>query len=474
MTVRTSPIPLYEALAEVGITGWGWNDLLPYFTKYENLTAPEDSQTNAHVAVNESVHGTEGPDYFFRAMNELGVETNLDSASGDNKGVWTSTCAIDPDAATRVSADTAYLKHGTSNLQIMTETQVTRILLEPSTKGKVKAKGVEYIKGGKVGTATARKEVILSAGAYQTPQILEQSGIGDARILAKYSIPSVIDLPSVGTNLRKRLIVEHIYATMSFELKAPYTSWDALRDPDVAAEELQKFKTQQKGKLTTVPMTFAFLSLDKIWNETQVSEFRHKLSHAMGDHPFTPKMREIQKSWLSHVPFLEIVSTARFVPVGGLQPEDGKSYYTFSACLQHPLSQGTVHIHAANMTSSPRIDPQFFANDLDMEILVEGLKYCRKIASTAALSEITVGESYPGVSVESDDDLKDFIKRTFNPVWHPIGTAAMLPQKYGGVVDSQLRVYGTANLRVVDASILPLHFSAHPMATLYAIGEKVQ
>ncbi len=128
------------------------------------------------------------------------------------------------------------------------------------------------------------------------------------------------------------------------------------------------------------------------------------------------------------------------------EPDAGKNYYSLAACLEHPVSQGTVHIQSANVTENPLIDPQFFAKDSDMDIILDGIKYCRKIASTKALAEITVGEVAPGTS---NTDLREYAKSNFSPVFHPIGTAAMLPKEFGGVVDEHLRVYGTANLRVV-------------------------
>ncbi|KAF9012266.1 alcohol oxidase [Hymenopellis radicata] len=481
MQVNRANIEEYNTFADFGINGWGWKDLLLYFKKYENLTASQKSQDQAHVTVNSSVHGTDGPvdvtypieitaaqDYFFQAMNELGVPSNPDSSSGDNRGVWTSTCAIDPTTATRVSADTAYLKLNGSNLHIMTEARVSRILFKTSQKGEVVADEVEFIQDGKVVRAKATKEVILSAGAYQTPQILELSGIGDPAILAKYGISSVVDLPTVGKNLQ-----EHIYVSTTFELKPSYTSWDVLRDPVVAAAEFQKYETDKTGKLTTVPFAFAFISPDELWDKQEVSDIKKKLGTSDSETPFTHKMSDIQKNWLSSVPFVEIMWIGYFMPSNvKAEPDAGKNYYSLAACLEHPLSQGTVHIQSANVTENPVIDPQFFAKDLDMDIILDGIKYCRKVAETKALAEITVGEVAPGDNIQSNTDLREYAKSNFSPVFHPIGTAAMLPKELGGVVDAHLRVYGTANLRVVDASILPLHFTAHPMATLYAIAEK--
>jgi hypothetical protein len=217
----------------------------------------------------------------------------------------------------------------------------------------------------------------------------------------------------------------------------------------------------------------------------------------------------MQKEWLDgNIPFLESAFTfyslqlcwraprigifPGFIPLPGHAPEAGKSYCTFFLALAHAFSRGTVHISSADPLAAPAIDPCALDNGLDVAILVEAIKYSRRLAATDSLRSVIKREVLPGAEVQSDSELADYVRKTVSTVFHPIGTAAMLPRTEGGVVDASLKVYGTANLRVVsryfyslaftyvrrrvqiDASIIPIHVSAHTQATVYAIAEKVR
>lgn len=132
--------------------------------------------------------------------------------------------------------------------------------------------------------------------------------------------------------------------------------------------------------------------------------------------------------------------------------QPGKAYSTLAACLQRPLSRGSVHILSSDPLTKPIVDPELLSAEPDLSVLLAGLRFCRKVASTTAMQSIVAKEVSPGPEVESDEDLKSFIRRNLNPVYHPIGTAAMLPQEIGGVVDGELKVYGVDNLRIVRPS----------------------
>ncbi|THU89578.1 alcohol oxidase [Dendrothele bispora CBS 962.96] len=414
MQLNRSMAEEYDAFETLGIKGWSWNELLPYFKKSESLSVKPSETASASVQVDQNVHGTSGPiqttvpleiavsqERFFDALQELNVGLN---------------------------PDCAYLKpcSSLSNLTVYTEAQATKILFK-TTSGDVVAEAVEYVKDNQKCKAIASREVILCAGTYQTPQLLEQSGIGEPGILTSYGIEPLVVLPGVGTNLR-------------------IDSWDSLQDPAKLAEELEKY------------------SQGEIQEDSR--------GYTASDDPIVAKIKKLQLDGFNQLPLLEIMEVASFTPSDVAKPEEGKTYCSLASCLQRPLSHGTVHINSVDPMERPVINPNFFSNTADIEILVEAMKYCRKIVSTASMSKIIQKEVSPGPKVTTDEDLMSFIKRNFATVFHPIGTAAMLPREAGGVVDSELKVYGTANVRVMDASILPVQFSGHPIATIYAMAEK--
>ncbi|KAF9070237.1 glucose-methanol-choline oxidoreductase, partial [Rhodocollybia butyracea] len=150
-------------------------------------------------------------------------------------------------------------------------------------------------------------------------------------------------------------------------------------------------------------------------------------------------------------------------------PEAGKKYLSFAGCLQFPFSTGTIHITSTDATVQPAIDPGYFTDDFDLDVLVSTVKFIRKVARTGGFQEMLGSEVDPGTDIQSDSDILEYIKNFGNSEFHTVGSAAMLPREKGGVVSPELKVYGTDNIRVVDLSILPLQISAHPMSTLYGV-----
>jgi choline dehydrogenase-like flavoprotein len=166
---------------------------------------------------------------------------------------------------------------------------------------------------------------------------------------------------------------------------------------------------------------------------------------------------------------IELLTVDGFTQRAGITAAPNKTYMTFFAAQQHLLSRGSIHINSSNATVHPVINPNYFSVPFDVKVATAGTAYCRKVAATQQYTAILGTEVYPGQGA----DLQNFTTTSgFNTACHPIGTASMLPRQDGGVVDSSLKVYGTANVRVVDASIIPLHISAHPQGTVYGIAEK--
>ncbi len=150
----------------------------------------------------------------------------------------------------------------------------------------------------------------------------------------------------------------------------------------------------------------------------------------------------------------------------------GKGFFSLIAAIMHPFSRGTVHINASNPLGKPLIDPRYLSNEYDLQAAIAAIKKCRQIALTPPIRDVWVSEYEPGLNnVNTDAEWRDFVLNTALTIYHPVGTCSMLPKRDGGVVDSKLKVYGTENLRVVDASIIPVLISAHMQTAVYGIAE---
>ncbi|KAJ7173929.1 alcohol oxidase [Mycena crocata] len=485
MTLNRAHEVEYNAIETLGSPGWDWKGLLEYFRKSETFVASPEEQTKYQVDFNPSTHGTSGPIHrtlpkwtsdvqtpFIEGMSHLGVPWNRDASSGNNFGLWTSNHSIDGDGA-RVSSASAYYEPNKSNpnLVVVAGAHATRIMLNSSAdaSGNLVASGVEYIKDGKSLTVSARKEVLVCAGAFKSPQLLELSGIGDKKVLDAHGIDVKLDLPAVGTNLRSHPILQdHFWSPFVTETDPKYESAEVLGDPARAAKEWKIYEESKTGMLSgTCSTLYAFLA------KKYYMEEGYKIPEQMST-SLHPTLANLQKGWLNadEAPFLEITLFPGFLPVVGHSPEPGKSYFSVFLCLTHPFSSGTVHIASADPLAPPAIDYHVLDNQVDVDLLVRGIRFARKLVATPSLKDVVARELLPGPAVQTDEEIADFIRGTVSTVFHPLGTTPMLPRKDGGVVDASLKVYGTANIRVVDASIIPIQMSAHTQATVYAIAEK--
>ncbi|KAK6981135.1 GMC oxidoreductase [Favolaschia claudopus] len=450
----------YNVFESLGSPGWNFKEFLKYFRKSETFAPTEEEISRQQIDFNEATHGNSGPLHrtaprwitdlqkpVIEGLQTLGVNYNRDGSSGDNTGMWISGHSIDTNGA-RCSSATAYYEPNKSkpNLVVITGAQATRILFndELDTNGKIVASGVEYHKDGQLQRVSAKKEVILSAGAFRTPQLLELSGIGQKSILEAQKIPVKVDLPGVGINLRKLSVLCDLTITDSIQS--------------------QKSKG---GKLSTFfSALFSFLPKNHFMSPNYMipQDMRTNLN---------PEIEAIQKQWIAanEIPFLEIALFPGYIPAVVQQPQPGKSYCTIFIALSHAFSSGSVHIASSDPLTAPAVDYSVLDNPVDVDILVNAIEFARKLVATQSLSGV-MQEVCPGPAMTDKAELEKFVRGNISTVFHPIGTAAMLPKSKGGVVDASLKVYGTANLRVVDASVMPIHISAHIQATVYAIAEK--
>ncbi|KAJ8474322.1 hypothetical protein ONZ51_g7298 [Trametes cubensis] len=472
----------YDAFETLGNPGWNWNELLKYMKKSEKtLPVPvEDSSKYGLVTPDPQFHGDSGPIVkgyptwfnplhlqFLETLEKLGVPKNPESDNGNNLGGVTTFVTVDSSSALRSYSANAYYEPnaGRKNLVILTNSTVTKINFR-SGSSPLQAVGVELMNGSQRYNATARKEVILAAGAFQTPQILELSGIGNKDILSKHGIDTLVNLPS-----------DHVYVYSIHEIDPTYETIDDIVEPEVLARQQELYKSRLGYLSTALASLFGFLPAKSFASPEQLSQWKEQaLATAEKAPAGLRKQLELQIEWFLNPESVE----AELLPFPGffrgspLKPEPGARYSSMVSSLMHPLSRGSVHIASADPTAPPAIDPNYFSNPLDLEMLLAILKFTLdKVYKTSPFSDPVRKQVSPSPEeCASDETLKEYIKNNCGCVYHPLGSASMLPREDGGVVDPQLKVYGTANVRVVDASVIPMQLSAHTQATVYAIAEK--
>ncbi|HUN45536.1 MAG TPA: GMC oxidoreductase, partial [Stellaceae bacterium] len=314
-----------------------------------------------------------------------------------------------------------------SNLTVATRALTTRILVENGA-----AVGVEYRQDGRLVTARARGEVLLSAGAFGSPQILQLSGLGPAALLRQHGIPVIRDIPGIGADLQ-----DHLQARILYRVTRPITLNDVVNSWERKLRAGMRYILWRKGPLA-IPAGYAggFFRTDP------------RLE--------TPDVQ------------CHLLLFSADKPGGNLHPFPGM---TASICQLRPESRGTVRIKSTDAAEAPEIRPNYLSTETDKRTMVEGLKLLRRITGAPALEPYIEAESDPGPGCASDADLLAFVRRRGTTIFHPTSTCRMGIDELA-VVDPELRVRGTANLRVVDCSAMPSLVSGNTNAGAIMIGEK--
>ncbi|GAA5997649.1 GMC family oxidoreductase [Rhodotorula paludigena] len=462
-----------------GSSAWSWQNLLPFYKKAEHFFAPGTNTENEVPTFTASTHGTTGPidvSYppylapsfrgFFQSLRALGVPAAQDLHSGNNIGVNYAPSTIDPSDRTR-SYSVEYLEVAPS-LVIVTGVQVTKINFAGAkdTAENVVARSVTFVPvgGGQKVVANASREVILSAGTVQTPQLLELSGIGDPAILNLLGISTLVNLPGVGANLQ-----DHPAVVDVFRLKPGVPSLDQLQDPVALAAALADY-AQGRGILTEALFPLAYLRLGDFLNATELAQVETLGSQANNPQLSAQQYGASQTLWSKNVPVMELLSVNVYFGNGEAEPNQG--YVSLAACLQHSLSRGSIHITSSDPLAPPAIDPNYLQSQLDTFLLAKAGQYLRRVAAQSPLADFIESEAEPGPAVQSEQQWEDWTRSVVRTEYHPIGTASMTARANRGVVAPNLKVYGTANVRVVDMSVVPVHVSSHTQTVAYAIAEK--
>jgi choline dehydrogenase-like flavoprotein len=480
----------YDAWELLGNTGWNWDSLLPYFKKSTTFTPPLASNVQDFgITYDASYYGTNGPiqasypnfEYddmkkIWAAFKAAGIPLPREHAAGLAVGAFWTPTALQPETQTRSSAKNAYFDpiKSRSNLILSTGKKVTEILFEQSfmSWGPPKANGVQYTSnnGGSIGKVYAKREVILAAGSVFTPQLLQLSGIGPRDILNAAGIRVKKDLSSVGANMQ-----DHPNANLVFDLRnmAKVNIYSG-QDPAYNATAWNDYETKKTGPLTQAHgSSLAFLSLNSI--TIQASQIVQTLK-TQSILSFLPtiynKDSSLQRGMLKQ---REIIANL----LNSLDAAAGEIPMTpfglAISALQRPLSRGSINVDPKNKYGNPVVQFNTFSNPIDRQILVEMVRWTRKHWARQELAMYEPVEVSPGAQYQTDDEIINALI-TQNGLGasfaHMSGTCSMMPETLGGCVSSDLTVYGTKQLSVVDASIIPLIPATHLQATMYAVAEK--
>ncbi|KAK2603404.1 hypothetical protein N8I77_009866 [Diaporthe amygdali] len=478
-----------EAWEKLGNKGWSYEAfdeaLKKAFTLHKTSGAKEG---NGPVQVTVSEPTTLLQKAWVGGMESIGFPIS-DPVSGHVCGAVIAPESIDPATKQRSYATNAYLDPVRSrpNLMILTETTVTKVLIDkPSAGNGAVAKGVQYTsKDGTPQTVNARREVIISAGTINSPRILELSGIGGAKLLQSLGVDVVVDNPHVGENLQN-----HVFTGVAFEVNDDVDTIDAFfrQEPDAVAAAMQDYATKGTGPMSTCNMiTSAHLPLPEFHTDDGRKEIQELLStlnpedDAQHSSPTTPAFAAAHQDFVRSIltdpqqPLGFYVMGPAFVPFEGPSPDyraPGK-WISIAVEVSHPLSRGSVHItsaaseHAGSNTGV-RVDPRYLSHP-HLEIMARQLRFTEQVIGHA---KPLAGLLKPRADRWTEMvDAKEYVKRTVNGSHHYVGTCSMMPRALGGVVDERLRVYGCPNLRVCDASIVPIQPMANTQSVVYGVAE---
>ncbi|MEH6696569.1 MAG: choline dehydrogenase [Hyphomonas sp.] len=421
----------YDQWAQMGLKGWSYADVLPYFKRSEAYEGGDNAFHGGAGPLRVSESPMSSPIYraFIQAGEQAGYKLTDDFNGADQEGFGRYQRTIHK--GERWSASFGYLRpiEGVRpNLTVISTGLVTRVLIENG-----RATGVEVVegKGALTQQILADKEVVLCAGAVQSPQILMLSGIGNPEHLDRFGIKATVKSPGVGQNLQ-----DHLDVTVIHEMTQPVSAYSMQKGVKKLGVGLQYLYNQTGAGADNFLQAGAFLNSREGLSMPDIQ--LHLVNAIMMDH-------------------------------GNHDPK--KDGFTVHACQLRPESRGTVCLASADPFAHPAIDPNYLATEEDRRVMREAVKMVREVCGQSALNALRGNEILPGASVETDDDIDSFIRRTGETIYHPVGTVAMGTSE-SSPVDPELRVRGVDGLRVVDASVMPTLIGGNTNAPTIMIAEK--
>ena len=420
----------YDRWAAAGATGWGYEDLLPYFRKAESNSRFSNRYHGADgpLTVSDPISPLKITAAFIKAAQEAGVPYNPDFNGAEQEGVgYHQTTTRD---GRRGSAAVSYLHPARvrKNLTVITRAQVRRILVEPE-----RAVAVEYLRDGssEVERANAGQEIIVTSGAIGSPKLLMLSGIGPADHLRSLGIPVVADLEGVGQNLQ-----DHLDCYTVYDCNGPHSYYGVDQYVKQAWWGMQYLLFRNGPVTTNIVEAGAFVKADPA----------------------------------SEIPDTQLHFLPAYVVDHGMMRIRGYGVCLYTNLLR-PKSRGTVRLASADPDQAPLIDPNYLGDPDDLRMAIEGLRFARRVMSSPSMKPFLARERMPGSDKVSDTDLASYIREWAKTDYHPVGACKMGTDSLA-VVDPELRVRGIEGLRVCDSSVMPFEISANTNAPTIMIAEK--
>lgn len=419
----------YDDWARAGNPGWAWDDVLPYFRRLERATgfATADRGQTGAIAVDLPRERDELCDAFLTAAAKAGYPANPDYNSGDQEGFGY--YQVTQSSGRRSSVLGSYLKHARRrpNLTVVTAAQVTGLRFSGS-----RCVGARYNRRGTQHEVYCGREVVLSAGTVQSPQLLELSGIGPDEVVRAAGIRVVQHLPGVGENFR-----DHFATRLRWRVRQPITFNERTRGP-AFAREIATYLLTRRGVLS-LPIALGFGFVRSTDEESRPDVQFHFASASYGP--------------------------------GSSRRLDSRPGMTLGVYPLRPESRGAIHIRSDDPFAAPAIRPRFLDAEPDRRRLTAGMRIARRIIEDPILEPYRERELVPGAEVQSDDELLAHARAHGDTSYHPVGTCRMGDDPTA-VVDHRLRVHGVHALRVIDASVMPTLVSGNTNAATLMIAEK--
>ncbi|KAG1759752.1 GMC oxidoreductase [Suillus occidentalis] len=497
-----------EAWGALGNDGWTWEKFQTYSKKSERFVKP-DHDTDV-LTYDTTLHGEHGAVVtsfppvisnleadFRKAMEAHNIPTIQDLFSGEvhslfahdffnliftqSRGTSPSLSTLDPSTHHRAYATNMYYQPiaGRTNLKVLVNAYVTDIITT-EVNGLIAATGVRFVKSDNTYTANVASEVCLTAGF----EYFVLTASTWSNFLSRYSrclaseillflngrdIEVKLDLPGVGMNVQ-----EHLYSGVTFELTDHFVGEQEVNTFDSLATNpglQQELHASGKGSLNLNSVDIAFVALADISPELNAKVIA-ALQSEEKDAGLAAQYKIQAEHLREKVPSLEIIlgpGPAKPPPQGW---DASKKHISLCFATNCPLSRGTIHVASKD---SLAIDPHVFENNFDLDIMVELVKFCRKLAQTSPLKgegEGRLKEIHPGPDCQDDDAIAEWVRNNVTTTFHTASSCSMLPKELNGVVDPQLKVWGTHNIRVADLSVIPLHVGSHTQSVAYALAEQ--